>query len=439
MSQQNNARFNFTKVIYSDNTYELLFPSRETGLAIIALYEKIEDGTFEGGFFVEKDLHDAFEKLNNTKERYAKAKYDVGIAKLQEYFLDYNQQTQKYFFKDYAYKFCKHAKETLLGAFNPTRIALICSDLTESLLAINDDEKLRFWLKDKFKKYEPDFREQIDFLERQIVYSVDQLKKESKLTGSEITAILMAVNDNLESAQKHAKELRSAYAETRTIQTTLEQKNTDDIEINDLISDVYVFIKYINQRLSSIDKKLDRIQPKIRQLFSALNKPQFSSKIEKFILYLLTQSKLQSDKSVKLPAMLPQFQIYQQVPNFVVIDKDRQLFPAKAKPRPAYIQNETVIQSGTQRVLEKITEQDTVHKWEELILSELDLRRSVNLTKTFFQIIREQNSQVAVSVLFNIIKLTANDKGFVLETDHKIQQDEFAKNIALWKMNLKKV
>lgn len=439
MDQEKKAIFNFTKVIYSENTYELLFPSRETGLAIIALYEKIEDGTFEGGFFVERDLHEAFEKLNQPKERYAKAKYDGGIARLQEYFLDYNQQTQKYFFKDYAYKFCKHAKETLLGAFNPTRIAQICSDLTESLLAINDDEKLRFWLKDKFKKYEPDFREQVDFLDRQIIYSVDQLKKDSKLTGKEITAVLMAINDNLENAQTHAKELRSAYSETRTIQTTLEQKETQDIEINDLISDVYAFIKYINERLSSIDKKLDRIQPKIRQLFSALNKPQFSSKIEKFTMYLLDHSKLLPDKTVQLPGKLELLKIYGDVPNFVVIDKDRQLFPAKPKPRPPYYQNEEKVKLGTQQVLKKIEEQDVTRKWEELILSQLELRNTVNLTDVFFQIAKEQESQVAVTVLFNIIKLTTTDKNLVLEINYEIQRDNIVKNIALWKMTIKKI
>ena len=176
MSKKSNANFNFVKTLNEDRTYGLLFPEREVGLAIVLIYEKIEEGFFENGKFSEKDLHEAFEKIYITKERYPKEVYSGHIMNLQEYFLDYDQQVQKYYFKDYAYKFCKHAKETLKGAFNPTRIQKICNRLTSSL---KDTDDLKFWLEDEFKKYEPDLREQIDFLDRQISLSIEntELKK----------------------------------------------------------------------------------------------------------------------------------------------------------------------------------------------------------------------------------------------------------------------
>ena len=42
------------------------FPSCETGLAIIFLFEKIQDGTFREVKFLEKDLHEAFQKAHNA-------------------------------------------------------------------------------------------------------------------------------------------------------------------------------------------------------------------------------------------------------------------------------------------------------------------------------------------------------------------------------------
>ena len=42
-----------------ENTYELFFPKKEQGLAIIWLYERVKNGYFEKGIFKEKDRSDA--------------------------------------------------------------------------------------------------------------------------------------------------------------------------------------------------------------------------------------------------------------------------------------------------------------------------------------------------------------------------------------------
>lgn len=113
MSENTNPNFDLVKILNEDKTYKLLFPDREVGLAIVLIFEKIENGTFEERKFTEKDLHKAFEQIYITEKRYPKEVYSEQIMNLQEYFLDYDQLAQKYFFKDYAYKFCKHEKETL--------------------------------------------------------------------------------------------------------------------------------------------------------------------------------------------------------------------------------------------------------------------------------------------------------------------------------------
>lgn len=329
MSESINRNFDFVTILNEDKTYRLLFPEREVGLAIVLIFENIENRFFEDGKFTEKDLHEAFEKIYITKERYPKEVYSEHIMNLQEYFLDYDQQTQKYYFKDYAYKFCRHAKETLKGAFNPTRIQKICSHLTKSLRETHD---LKFWLEDEFKKYEPDLREQLDFLDRQIALSIDELKKESKLQGKDFVTILVATEERLTNSQSHVKELRSAYSETKIMRTLLEEKDNSDNSINDLISQIHFFIKYINDRLNSIDRKLDRIQPKIRQLFSTLNKPAFNSKVEKFILYILETSKLDI-KNIALPQSINCPTLHISTPNFTIINRDKELFPPKPKER----------------------------------------------------------------------------------------------------------
>lgn len=438
MIQKTNPNFDFVKILNEDKTYKLLFPEREVGLAIVLIFEKIENKTFEDGKFTEKDLHEAFEQIYVTKERYPKEVYSEQIMNLQEYFLDYDQQTQKYYFKDYAYKFCKHARETLQGAFNPTRIQKICFHLTNSLRNSND---LRFWLGEEFKKYEPDLREQIDFLDRQISLSIEDLKKETNLLNQGFIDVLVATEERLTKSQSHVKELRSAYSETKIMRGLLEQKDNSDNEINGLISEVHFFIKYINDRLNSIDRKLDRIQPKIRQLFSTLNKPAFNSKIEKFISFLLKNSELDSKKNIIFPHDIPCPVVHIPTPNFTIISRDKELFPPKPKERKQYKQNEKVIRENKEKVFAKIKEIDTIRKWENFILSEIELREQLNLSDVFFRILKEENnSQIAVTVLFNLIKhIYSNPEKLQLITEKSLLTNNDFKNVSLWKMSIRKL
>lgn len=71
-----------------------------------------------------------------------------------------------------------------------------------------------------------------------------------------------------------------------------------------MIVNVHFFIKYLNERLDSIDRKLDRIQPKIRRLFAILNEPQFNTKVEKFLHFLLKQSSVDGKRDTLLPKIV---------------------------------------------------------------------------------------------------------------------------------------
>jgi hypothetical protein len=432
------ANFDFVEILNENETYKLLFPKREVGLAIVLIFEKIEKKIFEDGKFTESDLHKAFEQIYKTNERYPKEVYSEQIMNLQEYFLDYDQRTQKYYFKDYAYKFCRHAKETLQGAFNPTRIQKICIHLTNTL---RNSDDLRFWLEEEFKKYEPDLREQIDFLDRQISLSLDDLKKETNLLNKSFIDVLVATEERLTKSQSHVKELRSAYSETKTMRMLLEQKDNSDNEINSLISEVYFFIKYINDRLNSIDRKLDRIQPKIRQLFSTLNKPAFNSKVEKFISFLLKNSELSNKKNIVFPYKISCPVLHIATPSFTIISRDKELFPPKPKERKQYKQNESAISENKEKVLAKIKEIDTIRKWEDLILSEIALRGQLNLSDVFFRILKEENSsQIAVTVLFNLIKhIYSKPEKLKLIIEKSLKTNDEFKNVSLWEMSVTKL
>ncbi len=79
MNNSSTPDFNFVKVLNEEKTYKLLFPEKGVGLAIVSIFEKIENQAFEDGKFTEKDLHESFERVNLTKERYPKEVYSEHI------------------------------------------------------------------------------------------------------------------------------------------------------------------------------------------------------------------------------------------------------------------------------------------------------------------------------------------------------------------------
>jgi hypothetical protein len=444
LNHKNDIEFNFFDEIKNQNIYKQLFPRRKIGLAIILLYEKVIAGSFTDKQFTEKDIHNAFVEVSKPLVRHQIEDYSGYIYELQEYFLDYDQESQKYVFKDYAYKFCKHAKSTLKGALSPTKIKKLCNSIIKLLKDINDDDvsELQDWLEIHYKDFEPKLREQIDFLEKQIANSVEQLKKDASFNEQKFIDVLKGVEDSLDNAREQSKELRSAYEQTKTIRTLLEKRKIEDDYVNDLIIEVNSFIGYVNLRLNTIDKKLQRIQPRIRQLFSTLNRPRFNSKVQKFIRYVLNNSEVKiidNKKIIVFPETLSIPKIHFATPNFTMLRKDIELFPSRPRKVINYKQNESLITLNKEKVLNKINQQKKVSDWEKYIMSEIELRNYVNLSGIFYKILNEENDvQVATTSLFNVVKKVRKRGDLSLHIVNELEKNNNFKNISLWKMEVTK-
>lgn len=444
MANNQDLEFNFFNEIKQSKTYAQLFPNREIGLAIIYLYEQITEDNFIDKQFTEKDIHNAFVKIFKPQIRHQTEDYSGHIYELQEYFLDYDQETQKYVFKDYAYKFCEHAKTTLKGAFSPTRIKVLCNDIIFLLKMVddNDIEGLQNWLEIHYRNFEPKLREQIDFLEKQIANSVEQLKKDSDFSELKFIDVLRGVENSLDNAKEQNKELRSAYEQTKVIRTLLEKRRIDAPYINDLISDVNYFVSYTNIRLNTIDKKLERIQPRIRQLFTALNRPRFNSKVQKFTRYILDKSSIEYVEGRKEIVFPNQFQVpksHIDVPSFTILKKDIELFPSKPRKVQVYKQNKSLMKKSQDKVENRISQQKKIMDWETFILSEIELGQKVDLSQMFFKILNTENDvQVAIYALYNVIRTIRNKDKISVLVKNELEKNSKFKDITLWKMEVQK-
>ena len=287
---------NFFDQLKIDNTYELFFPKKEQGLVIIWLYEKIKNKTFPNGIFKEADIQQAFQEISLLSrekiERNPWDHYNSHIMALQEFFLIYNEEDQTYKLRDYAEHICKKIYTILSNRFNPTIIEITCMDLAAKLNSIGSPTDLQNWLDVHLDKSKFVLKEQIDFLQQQIDTTIQALRDKAKLKDCTLTDTLKQVEEDLDKIRQQNKELRGAFRETKKIKNGLLDhpfRDSSD-ETDEKTAEAIDYFEEIRVSLDMVDSRIDRLQPKIKQFFNALNRPLFNTRVSKFLNFLLNRS-----------------------------------------------------------------------------------------------------------------------------------------------------
>lgn len=440
--------FDFLSEIRKENTYGLLYPEQKIGLAIILLYDKLVQKVFINNAFKERDIHEALDEVNpkmeKTDSRHPKEHYNSTISDLQEYFLRYDDENQLYTFKEYAYEFCRKSHDILRANFDPTRIEKICSDLRAKLEKSQTAESVMDWFTISFDTFKPDLKQQIDFLDRQIDYSVADLRLRTSLSDSGIIELLKEVDSRLDEIRKQNKELRAAFREIEIIKHHLETLAMQDStrEVGDKIYEAFSFFKEMKYLLGLVDTRLDRIQPKIKQLFSTLNKPLFNTRIEKFLRLLLDKSKVEADgvkKQIVFPHTIPSFSFRKDTrPSFTIFERKKDLFPAQRKKRPTYSENEDIKQHAFELSGKKILQHDEISSWIEKIETNIKKMGETPFTPFFFKIVKEKNGDfdLAVHVAYRIIREFSKNPERKIKIENYMVAQKPYNNIALWEMTI---
>jgi hypothetical protein len=318
------------------DTYSLLFPDRESGLVITWLYDKIKQGIFPEGIFRETDIHNAFRELF-PGERYPVEYRTNRISQLTEYFLRYDSQRRIYTLKGYAIEFCERAHAVLQKNLALTDVEKLCQSLRENLEACPDDTTLKDWLNIRFPNDKSQLTAQLDYLERQIVQVVNDLRQQIVRRDIAMQQVLEQVIEQLNLLKRQSRELSKAFTEVERMQVLLNEhiNRTTDNQFRTSIFDALQIFDNLQRDLGVIDSRIDHVHPRVRQLFHLFTKQLFASKIEFFLHHLLQNSRRVSDNSgrsiLALPADVPQFLLHNEVQDFTIVEQ-RNPFPAKPIP-----------------------------------------------------------------------------------------------------------
>ncbi|MGD1843059.1 MAG: hypothetical protein ACFB0B_19515 [Thermonemataceae bacterium] len=441
------ADFDFFSEITKENIYELLYPKKEVGLAIVWLYQRSSRGDFPDSTFKEADIHEALDSVRfrpkHQPQRNSIEYYNKIIADLQEYFIRYDDEKQVYRFKEYANEFCTRTLATLKANFDPTQIEKICKKLTKELIEAETKEKIKDWLSITFDEFKPVLRQQIDFIERQIDNSVLKLRQKiNDNKQAKIVQNLKEIDDRFDDIRSQNKELRAAFREFSIIKKYLQERSMsiDDEEIGDLIYSTLQFFQEMKRLLSSVDNQLDRIQPKIKQLFSNLNKPLFNTNIERFLRFLLDNSQIKTEKSKKLlefPFGISKVEILRQLIKFSIVERRKDLFPAKSLKKIRYSENQASKQKAQQNARNRFIRQDIINGYLNRIHIDLKKKSEVKFSDYFFEALYKNDLHLAVELAYRVIR---DKKIYDWRLDLSTQNDysKQSKNVAIRKMIIRR-
>ncbi|MDO1501677.1 hypothetical protein Q2T40_16195 [Winogradskyella maritima] len=430
--------FNFKDEASKQTNYHALIPKRREGIVILHLYDGVVSGRYDNGRFTGDEIHRLFEVTMTAKEKrtkYVKSYNKNRIIRLQKFFLSYDEETRTYSFQEYGLNFCETAKETLAGSFEPTEIQVICSSLKKLLNeALEYDEALKEWFEIHFKYYHPTLKKHIDYLDRQIDDSVSKLRKDTLAQNIKPLQLLENVSDDLKDVQKKNEDLRGAFNETNSISQLLTEIDTDNRELLDLIEEKVQFFEEIQRRLRGTDRRLDRIQPKIKQLFAAFRNPEYSAQTDRFIRFLLkysTLKKASNDKQVVFPKEIPNVLLKFKRPRHIHFDRDRDLFPTRSKPRTTY-EPDLEAEKENQAILDKAyADSESIENWVNLIFAELRQSKQLNLSEMYFRVLKDSTDfTIATKVFFNILDIGYDKEEYHIEIDkNKLVKQE---GLILW-------
>lgn len=416
-------------------------------MVIIALYERLKSGCYENGFFNEEEIHRLFmdsHKGKDEKNYYQKSRNKDRIKKLLRFFLSYDEEKRLYSFQEYAYAFCDLSKKTLKGALTPTEIEVICGDLKEKLNAAKEnDEKLIKWFDIELDAFQTRLAQQTDFLHQQIDGAVRQLRKDVLDQEREPLELLRQVRDDLTDIQNKNQELRIAFEDTNKIVSLLIGINTEDEVVINHIRNSQDFFSRIQGKLRSTDRRLDRIQPKIKQLFAILRQSEWTANTERFIHFLLKHSKVQgsgNERKVMLPDEVQPFSFRGPRSQLLTFKREESLFPTPARPRKSYPIDEDFQEKGKRQLREEINKINRVDGWINQLMAQLAEDGELDASQSFFEVMEaDKDFVLACQVLFGLMDRVYRTPGYDVHISKDAMVTHGLSQNALWKITIQKM
>lgn len=426
--------------------YEKLIPEKNDGLILLSLYAKYKDNHFTEENII-ATITKVFKDQGNESSRTEYNRNNTIILRFQESFLWRNDSRKTYQFKKYGLELCQNIEKRLIEKYDPAKIKRFFAELHKSL-SENIDQNRDFyeWMEDHFELRLPALTSQIEILDQQVNESVIDFKTGIKSEEQGILKILKGIEIRLEVIKDQALELRNAFQISYDIDDLL-LSLLENNKGQDYVSDIHkvqLFHDNSRSQLEQISKRIEKIKPRIREFIYDFNKKNFDRKTNKFIDYLLKSSnvvKEGSSKKIQLPNNLSGLAIKSPSHNprfeIIPIREISPKLPVEVTKRKLDTIKRTQL---LQKTLKWKQDKERIQHWTNLILEELELKKFVDFTPFFFEILQEDQLKIAVKTAHSLIRKNKIGKiKYEIKINKERTRATSKTSISIWQMTLQTV
>jgi len=427
--------FNFIEQIKKN--YTNIIPKEDQGMIVFLLFDK-----FGTDVFSESEL----KKIISDYHSYSEKERELhSVIKSTIQFLSINfirKSREGYILTPYSQHFTKEILKKLHRDFSPSEVRKNLLKLKTELDQQLKDGNFNEWF-DFFERYKTDLDNQVESLNNKIDDYVHDFRTIVFENDKQNTELLKAIREGLGKIKNQVIELSSAFADIYDIEDLLNQVNVDSDTTITNRKKAKDYFADIRDYLSSINNRIDLIQPRIREFFSNINRADFDRNTKKFIRDLIKNTAVEKANSRK-QLIFPNGDrlhkvVYKENFNFSIVDSQLKKGKTQSKTVSTVI-DEKEVEKKYQKAKKAREQKAKTAKYVKGIKKDLNKNKSIEYSPYFYQIMDEtQNINIAIKVAYLLLnEFTKSQQYKVKIIDTAIAHSQY-KNTVLWEMKISKI
>lgn len=389
--------FNLLQELQKDNLYDRLIPNRELGLLILSLHQQHRLGIFPDNIMTEESVLQTLIMVRPDFKNERREDNNRILQDAQEFFL-VRDEKGLYRLKDYAFQFAQLIEEKVQKEFSPTVMKRIFDQLDGSIFdlvqRIQKGESgaiFQSWFEDHFQHYRHQISVQIQTLDGQVSRALHTLQENLRQNheGELSFAFYERINQSLDVFKSQSAQLRDIFQGADEIRTHLAPLSFTPEQnlLAPLQKEILAFLRSERYNVAVIDKRLDRIKPRIQSIFGDLNKNENRRRIERFLNYLLQHSQPDGRNSISFPPAIETKYIHHHTLCFFFPDRmDPPRIEAQT-PRKSVPDEQKMLEHKQKKALERLKKK-SIEGWISQFERELAEKMEFSVDRYFFQMLK---------------------------------------------------
>jgi len=437
--------------------YNELILEKEIGLIIFSIFSQFKLKEIERLFTyktITNTIDKVWKKLGKEIKRGEYQKYEELILVLRKHYIEKDTKTNNYSLTDYAFKICNIINDEIENILKPSEIEQLFNNL---LLILKDNiisfEKFFIWYNKEFQPRKFDINAQI----RTLRHQAEKAQNELNIIISkddDYFDMLKETENQIDKIQEQNLKIIKSFSAKENIKELLEDSEISDIrEFRDIRTEIRDFFRDIDKKLMLVSEIIDTTKPKIYKLYQDIEKKRYDKKLEKFLLFILQNSKsdfsLEKNKTtyeinIQLPTEI-EFEklVFTQPIKFLKVEYVEFTEPETVEIQEAeFDHKENALQ--IEKRLKQIEKNRKIEIWFNRIFTDLqaiDINKSINFADYFFKILETENEdlELAIKVANKVFSDFSKNNKFQVKIDKTLEINTYSNDIALWKMTITKL